>query len=384
MKYGANTRNRRVPIKIDVVLIGTTGRLVRTFVIWVSKAPDASQEAGTTVVTPPTALLSANTLSFPSAGGQLLLTFSSTAATSCQLTASPAIWSGAPTSVPCSGSYSAQILATSLSQHWTVVFSAGNGKSAPATATVVITQLGSTTGFSSSLNWSGYIASSTTIVESAAGQWVVPPANCSSQPGQTTYAGIWVGIGGAQGGDPLLQTGVNVVCVGGQQVNQPFWEEVPANPNNSVNFKDFPVAIGDVMTGTVFLNSSGYWETELDDSMSGLSAVSIVGVGWAVFETATLSSASPALVGDSQGTSTALTYPGGHSAEWIVEDIGASPLPFANYGAVTFTGLSTSIIGWSLTNDGATEIAQGGVILSVPTLPTSNSSFDVLYVAPGS
>jgi hypothetical protein len=80
-----------------------------------------------------------------------------------------------------------------------------------------------------------------------------------------------------------------------------------------------------------------------------------------------------------QGSTVALSYSGGYTAEWIVEDPAQSDgtlLPFANYGSVAFTGLATSLSPWYLTPSEGIAIAQSSVVLSTPSL-SANDGFAV-------
>jgi hypothetical protein len=107
----------------------------------------------------------------------------------------------------------------------------------------------------------------------------------------------------------------------------------------------------------------------------------VSGEGWGVARTP----ASGPITFTYQGTTTALTYAGGYTAEWIVEDNGSaltnSLNPFANYGNVTFSNITTSLSPWNLTPDDGVEIVQNGVALSVPS-PIVNSGFTVTYTGP--
>jgi hypothetical protein len=140
------------------------------------------------------------------------------------------------------------------------------------------------------------------------------------------------------------------------------------------------VSPGDAIAASVFRGSGGAWETKVDDLTTGLSGIMVAGAGWGVS-----SDASSTQTFSDQGTTTGLTYSGGYTAEWIVEDFAvgstASIVPLANYGTVTFTGLQTSLATWSLTMGEALAIAQDGVTLSMPSAP-STAGFSVGYTGP--
>jgi hypothetical protein len=230
--------------------------------------------------------------------------------------------------------------------------------------------------------WSGYVLPSSTEVTEANGQWTVPALNCLTTP--NAGASTWVGIGGyawPSGGTsgPLVQTGITTNCVNGAQQNNAWWEWVPSAPNESRQFNDFSVAVGDSITATVFQTTSGQWATRVDDTTTGLSGEMVTGEGWFLF-----SDASGAGVGAMQGTVPLASLSGCYTAEWIEEDytlggvLGGALVPFADYGTVSFSGLRTSLSSWSLTASDGVEMVQNGVVLSSPSSP-SGDGFSVSY-----
>ena len=244
-------------------------------------------------------------------------------------------------------------------------------------ASQTLSEQGSSDTITPSPNWAGYVVPSTTqLITDASGEWTVPVLNCAVTP--SASVGTWVGIGGASlptGGSSgvLLQTGVGSQCVAGAQQNQGWWEEYPSSPNQAINFSSFPVAPGDVMKGEVFQTASGAWETLLDDTTTGLMGVMVTGQGWGVGP----DSGSTYSV---QGSTSGLSYLGGYSAEWIVEDpsISGQQPPLADFGTVTFANLGTSLSSWSLTTDEAWEIVQNGALLATPGAPQADG-FSVTY-----
>ena len=132
------------------------------------------------------------------------------------------------------------------------------------------------------------------------------------------------------------------------------------------------------MEAYVYQTTSGSWETLLDDLTTGLSGIMVTGEGWGVAPTG-------ASYFTYQGTTTSLSYSGGYTAEWIVEDAtpasGSGLSPFANYGSVTFSNLRTDFASWSLSASDGVEIVQSGATLSVPG-PVSNDGFTVSYTGP--
>lgn len=235
-------------------------------------------------------------------------------------------------------------------------------------------------------NWVGYVLPSATnsaVFTYVSGEWTVPTLNCADTP--NNRSATWVGTGGfgwATGGTSgvLLQTGTEDDCSGGVQSDTGWFEIYPSTPNTQETFKDFPVSPGDTLRAVIEINTDDEWTTVLENLTTGLQGVFSVGYEWDV---ATI--ANNTLVGPIQGTATGTSYSGGDSAEWVVEDTGvafsSSNYPFANFGTVTFSDLTTDLSSWTLPNSDAVEMAQGGVTLAVPG-PVTNSSFTVTYTGP--
>ena len=166
----------------------------------------------------------------------------------------------------------------------------------------------------------------------------------------------------------------------GVQQDYGWWEEWPSTPNESWAFTNYPVSPGDLMEAYVFQDSSGAWETLLNDVTTGLSAIMVTGEGWGVSPTP----ANGPITFTYQGTTTDLSYSGGHTAEWIVEDpsiVGGSLGAIANYGSVAFSNLETDLATWSLPAIDAVEMVQSDVTLSVPGA-VANDGFTVDYTGP--
>jgi hypothetical protein len=232
-----------------------------------------------------------------------------------------------------------------------------------------------------SSNWSGYVVQGgSTLITAVSGQWTVPTLDCADTPngGEST----WVGTGGAEGssGD-LLQTGVEDDCVDGVQQDSGWWELAPEYA--SFEFSSFPVSPGDSIEAFIFQITSGcttncgQWETLVEDLTTGFEGIEVTTEGWGV-----------APIGSStftyQGTSPTLTYGGGYTGEWIVEDYeqSGSYVPFANYGTVSFSDLGLAGLSpWYLTAGEGWEMVQNGVVLSTPSAPGSDS-FSVSYTGP--
>jgi uncharacterized repeat protein (TIGR02543 family) len=237
---------------------------------------------------------------------------------------------------------------------------------------------------STSPNWSGYVLPASAIVTYASAQWTVPTLNCADTPNSISFT--WVGIGGygwPTGGNSgtLLQTGTNDKCVNGAQQDFGWFEKYPSVPNYSQGFANYPVSPGNLMDAYVFQTSNGSWETLINNLTTGLSAIMVTGEGWGVSPTPT----SGPITFTYQGTTTGLSYSGGYTAEWIVEDPGnvssGGLSPFANYGSVTFSKLGTNLVSWSLAATDANEIVQNGATLSVPGA-IANNGFTVNYTGP--
>lgn len=239
---------------------------------------------------------------------------------------------------------------------------------------------------STSSNWSGYVLPSTSnsaYFTYVSGEWTVPTLNCAERP--NSNSATWVGTGGASwasGGNSgaLLQTGTEDDCVNGVQEDRGWWFLVDPSWDYGTYFSSFPISPGDTMVAKVEINTDGQWVTVLENLTTGLQGVFAIGDAWDVSTIA-----SNTLVGGIQGSATNTSYSGGDSAEWVQEDETISSTgslePFANYGTVTFTNLTTNLSSWTLPNSDAYEIVQNGVTLSVPG-PVVNDGFTATYTGP--
>jgi Peptidase A4 family len=235
-----------------------------------------------------------------------------------------------------------------------------------------------------SSNWSGYVLPSSSLLAEVGGQWTVPTLNCSATP--SSGASVWVGIGGETwptGGTSgtLLQTGVTVDCDDGVQENRGWFEELPSSPDTSEIFTGFPISAGDAIRASVYRDTSGGWETRVDDLTAGTSGVMVTGEGWGVASDA----GSGSLSFPQQGSTATLSYSGGYTAEWIVEDYArgtsvssATNVPLADFGTVAFTNLTTSLASWALSPSESLGIFQDGGMVSQPSAPARNG-FSVTY-----
>ena len=221
--------------------------------------------------------------------------------------------------------------------------------------------------------WSGYIVPSSSQITEVEGEWTVPSLDCAATP--NAGAATWLGIGGvtSQSGSSgaLLQTGVTTNCVDGSQQDVAWWEERPTTPQE--DFADFPVAPGDVISaGVVYDPSLGEWGTVLIDVTSGVVGVMATGSDWGV-----ITSSGTIQV---EGSTVGLSYSGGYTAEWIVEDYAVNnvPVSFADYGTVSFSNLATNNPSLSVTPSEGVEMVRGGVVLSIPSAPSADG-FSVSY-----
>jgi hypothetical protein len=338
--------------------------------------------------TAPTATLSLSTSSVPAAGATVTLTYSSTNATNCTLASSPSLWATNPATVSCSGTYQLVVPTSTAESQWTFTFTATSAAGQSAISTQTLTQAAPTVtaAANTSPNWSGYVVpSSSALITDAQGDFTVPTLNCADTPNGDSST--WVGIGGEEwsstsSSGTLLQTGANSNCVNGAQENYAWFEMYPSQPNDSVEFKNFPVATGDQIQVSVYQAASGAWVTLVSDVNTGLSGIMLTGGTWGVGPTSTIHTTGWTV----QGSTAALTYSGGYTAEWITEDPGVfnSPgalQPFANFSSVTWTNLMSSFTTWSLTQSETWAIVQNGVTLAAP-ISTSTDSFTDTYLGP--
>lgn len=307
-------------------------------------------------------------------GGRIKLSWSGSNATRCTLSAKPRFWAGSnPARVKCRGKLVATLPALALGLHWTFTFKAKNAAGRTVTARKTLTLRRPP--FAISSNWSGYVVPSATVVTSVSGEFTVPTLDCT----KTRNAGetAWVGTGGAGGssGD-LLQTGVVSECIGGVQVENPaWWEEFPQYPAQL--FSGMLVSPGDLIEASVSQSPDLSWTTRLDDVTKGVSGVMHTGDTWGTF-----ADAAPT-VWLSQHDASTVSYTGGRTAEWIVEDYGTTSglVPFADFGTVTFTNLATSLPAWSLTAKEQVGLAdKSGLLLAAPSAPdATGKGFSVSY-----
>jgi Peptidase A4 family len=321
------------------------------------------QESGaSTSSAPPTASLKISPQTLQYTGGPVRLSYSSSNATSCELSVTPSgLWPGSnPLEVACNGTTTINNVALSLTaRQWKITLTAKAASGQRAVANGTLTQLAKP--ILQSPNWSGYVLPSQDVITSVVGTFTVPTLNCAETPnaGMST----WVGIGGwgTSTGD-LLQTGVRSNCAGGAQIDSPWWRENPEVAETT--FSGMTISPGDQITASVYRSADVVqWETCLQDLTTGKTGLMVTGEAWGV------STGGCAGTFAGQGTTTTLSYAGGTTAEWIV---GTTPTPFAAYGTITFSNLDTSLLPWSLDTSNEVELAQAGTVLSTPSAPNGN------------
>lgn len=338
----------------------------------------------------PTATLTLSAATVPDSGATVTLTYSSTNATTCTLSSSPALWASSAATTACNGTYHVTIIPATTTQQWIMTFAVANANGASISAVQVLTQASSTAPGAAnvSTNWSGYVVpSSAALITEVQGSFTVPTLNCTD----SAVAGVadvatWVGIGGVPwsattNSGSLLQTGVASECAFGAQVDAGWFELYPSTPNYSTDYSEFPVSPGDQMQASVYETTTGQWMTQLNDVNTGQSGVMETGGTFGVGPTSTIDSTG----WTDQGSAANLSYSGGYSAEWIVEDPGdgatSALTPFANFGSVTWADLGCSLTSWSLDQQETTAMVQSGLTLATPTA-VSADGFTDSYTGP--
>lgn len=201
----------------------------------------------------------------------------------------------------------------------------------------------------STQNFSGYIdyAASGQAFTAVSATWIVPTVSC--QPGATSWAAQWPGIGD---GTTVQQDGTETDCFGGTPSYWAWYEmygDPVVNDGDAVPLSSstYPVSAGDRMSGSVSLTGSN-WVLTLADATQN----------W-TFETQIAAPAG----GLSQG-----------SAEWMVEDPnGCTPQceTLAPFSPVQFSGATATANGQSGPISGfpatAMVIDQNSAVLATPS-----------------
>lgn len=213
------------------------------------------------------------------------------------------------------------------------------------------------TNVSYSSNWSGAVLTSPPsgqTFNSVSASFVVPsPKVPSGKSSSGTYsASAWVGIDGDTYQNSILQTGIDFTISNGQ-VSYDAWYEW--FPDYAYDFSGIPISAGDTITASVVASSS----------TAGKAVIKNVSKGKTVSKSLTSSAAL-----------------GGQNAEWIVEDYeqNGSLVPLANFGTVTFTGVSAQTAQQSVGLSGATilDLRQSNTVYS--SASESGSTVTVKYV----
>ncbi len=161
-------------------------------------------------------------------------------------------------------------------------------------------------------NWAGYVANGgNKSFTSSQATFIVPDlVTCASN--QNTASVFWAGLDGWTS-STVEQDGVAADCNNGTPQYFAWWEDLPVD---SGTFLTVDVHSGDSMTASVVYEGAGSYTLQVTDTTDGTSG------------SVTVSEPSS---NDS-------------SAECIAEDPGgaATPIPYANYGTVAFTGCTAN------------------------------------------
>jgi hypothetical protein len=190
--------------------------------------------------------------------------------------------------------------------------------------------------------WGGY-ADTGARFTSISGSWTVPALNCSATPNSSVSP--WIGIDGWSS-DTVEQIGFDQDCENGVAGYYPWVEMYPAD---SIYFSE-TIKAGDQITASVSVSGTSWTLTEKDTTR-----------GWSKTY--------------HESGNDALS-----SAEAIVEDLGDGIQPVANFGSITFTGLTAN--GRPLASAGtpnSTNIERGSTPLTKNSA-LSGGSFKLSWV----
>ncbi|KAK3682394.1 acid proteinase [Podospora appendiculata] len=211
----------------------------------------------------------------------------------------------------------------------------------PAASDASIDAITNNTNINYSTNWAGAVLIGTGYKSVTATIIVPTPKKPSGGSSSTQYAAsAWVGIDGDTCQTAILQGGVDFY-VQGTTVSFDAWYEW--YPDYAYTFSGFPISAGDSITMTVTASSTSAGSVKLTNNTKNKSVThSFSGETKKLCET---------------------------NAEFIVEDFeeNGSLVPFANFGAVTFSGASvTTTSGTTVGVSGATifDIKQNNVVLT--------------------
>ena len=190
--------------------------------------------------------------------------------------------------------------------------------------------------------WGGYADTGGTFT-SISGAWTVPSLDCSAT--KNSSVSPWIGIDGWSS-DTVEQIGFDQDCQNGTAGYYPWVEMYPAN---SIYFTE-TVNAGDHITASVSVSGTSFTLTEKDTTQ-----------GWSKTYHKT---------GNDQLS----------SAEAIVEDLGNGVQPVADFGSITFTGLTVD--GTAFANAGtvnSTDLERGSTPLTKNSA-VSGGSFAISWL----
>lgn len=190
--------------------------------------------------------------------------------------------------------------------------------------------------------WGGYADTGATFT-SISGSFTVPSLNCSSTPNSSVSP--WIGIDGFDS-DTVEQIGFDQDCENGVAGYYPWVEMYPAD---SIYFND-TIKAGDHITASVSVSGTTWTLTEKDTTR-----------GWSKTYHESGNDAKS-------------------SAEAIVEDLGDGIQPVANFGSVSFSGLTAN--GRPLASAGtvnSTNVERGNTVLTRNS-SLSGGSFKLSWV----
>jgi hypothetical protein len=197
-----------------------------------------------------------------------------------------------------------------------------------------------------SFNWGGYAASGQAGSFTSAQASFVVPALQSCGLDENSASSFWAGIDGLTTAT-VEQDGVDATCTDGAAQYFAWYEIYPHPP---VLFPQVAVRPGDSIQAAVTYQLGGRYQLRLVDSTTG--AVGSV--------TASLTGASDS------------------SAECIAEDPGTTPVPYSDYGSVTFSTCTANGTAIGRLNPSViTTVAADGASEAVPGALQSNTAFSV-------
>ena len=169
-----------------------------------------------------------------------------------------------------------------------------------------------------------------------------------------------MGIDGDTYSAAILQAGTDfTVTKSGSKTTYSYDAWYEWYPNYAIDFSNFPLAAGNVISVTVHSTSSSKGTVVMENLTTGKS------------------------VSVSVSAPSSSSHLGGQNAEWIVEDFeeNGGMVPFADFGTITFTDCMASTPSETLGVSGATIIeieGANGQVLTDVSLPTS-SEVKVVY-----